>query len=215
MPAPDFRTGTLDNDGYPAWITDLDNDDDANHTVHVVRGLAPAEALLVAGARQDMITPCRLPAQRPDNRTSLPRAAIGPTDSGAVLLAGQVGPWSFIYDDSGLTSIEPGGGAKMLSAAGREAASSTDGSTLNPHFAYAADGAVLLEVLDDYIGPAEESIPAGLRAAVAAAGHLWSGDDEDDDLDIGVNMRVVCALAGLDITPDELRELPLLAAPFS
>ena len=93
---PGFGTGALDDDGYPAWITGLDNDDNTNHTVHVVRGLAPADALQVAGARPAVITSCRLPAQRPDNGTSLPRAAIGPTDSGAVLLAGRIGPWSFV-----------------------------------------------------------------------------------------------------------------------
>jgi hypothetical protein len=30
-----------------------------------------------------------------------------------------------------------------------------------------------------------------------------------------INMRVVCALAGLNVTLDDLREIPLLAAPFS
>jgi hypothetical protein len=218
MPVPGFRAGTLNEDGYPAWITDLDNDgDNADRTVHVVRGLAPADALQVVGARLALITPCRLPAQRPDNGTSLPRAAIGPTDSGAVLLAGQVGSWSFIYDDSGMTSLAQDGvpPVKMLSAGGREAATCTDGSNLNPHLAYAVDGELLLEVIDDGISPADDNIPAGLRAAVAAACNLESGDDEDDELYYGINMRVVCALAGLNITPGELGELPLLAAPFS
>jgi hypothetical protein len=185
--------------------------------VHVVRGLAPADALQVVGARQAVITPCRLPARQPDNGTSLPRAAIGPTDSGAVLLAGQVGPWSFIYDDAGLTSLALDGvsRAEMLSAAGREAATCTDGSSLNPSLAYAVDGELLLDVIDDDISHADENIPAGLRAAVGAAGNFESEDDEDGEDDYGVNMRVVCALAGLNITLDELRRLSLLAAPFS
>ena len=139
MPTPGFLAGTLDDNGYPAWITNLDNDDNTNRTVQVVRGLAPADALHVAGARPGVITPCRLPGQRPGNRTSLPRAAIGPTDSGAVLLAGQNGPWTFIYDDAEMTcGVQDDRGArglvppaKMLSAAGREAATSTDGITLN------------------------------------------------------------------------------------
>ena len=214
MPTPGFRTGTLNNDGYPAWITALDNDDNTNHTVHVVRGLAPADALQAADRRQAVITPCRLPAQQPDNGTSLPRAAIGPTDSGAVLLAGQVGPWSFIYDDAGMTSLAQDGvsPAEVLSAAGREAATCTD---LNPELAYAVDGELLLHVIDDNISPADENIPAGLRAARRAAGNFESEDDEDGEDDYGVNMRVVCALASLNITLDELRSIPLLAAPFS
>jgi hypothetical protein len=216
MPIPGFRAGTLSNDGYPAWITALDNYEGANHTVHVVRGLAPADALQLVGAPQAVITPCRLPAQQPGNRTSLPRAAIGSADSGAVLLAGQVGPWSFIYDDAGLTSLAQDGvsPAEMLSADGREAAACTGGG-LNPSLEYAVDGELLLHIIDDDISHAEENIPAGLRAAVGAAGIFESGDDEDGEDDYGVNMRVVCALAGLNISLGELRSIPLLAAPFS
>jgi hypothetical protein len=42
---------TLNGDGYPVWITDLDIDYcNANRTVHVVRRLEPADALQVVGA---------------------------------------------------------------------------------------------------------------------------------------------------------------------
>src|ERR1700761_3212579 len=76
IPIPGFRTGTLNNDGYLAWITGLDNYEGANRTLHVVRGLAPADALQVVGARQAVITPCRLPARQPDNGTSLVEAFL-------------------------------------------------------------------------------------------------------------------------------------------
>lgn len=221
MPTPGFAVGTLDDDGFPIWITDL-ADAEPNHTVHVVRGLAPADALRVVGATPEMITPCQLPAQRPDEGTSLPRAAIGPTDSGSVLLAGQIGTWTFIYDDMGLTAFgedpeDPARSAppaKLLSASGTEAATSTWTIDALAMLSYAVNGELLFDVSED-VDPAENDIPASLQSAVEAAGRFDSGDGEDDGLDSGICMRVLCALAGLNITLDELREIPLLAAPFS
>ena len=223
MPTPGFPAGTLSADGFPIWIDGL-ADEDPNHTVHVVRDLAPTDAMQVVGAKlgtkPGMITPCQLPAQRPPAGTSLPRAAIGPTDSVvSVLLAGQVGAWTFVYDDLGLTAYvedpeEPSGStppAKMLSAGGREAATSTWTINADTHLAYAVNGKLLLETGDD-VDPAKDDIPAGLRAAIEAAGNFES---EDDDLDSGINMRVLCALAGLNITLEDLRKIPLLAAPSS
>jgi hypothetical protein len=162
-----------------------------------------------------MITPCQLPDRRPDRWTSLPRAAISPADSGAVLLAGRMGAWTFVFDDAGFTAHGEGGDppAKALSASGREAASITGGETLNNMFAYAADGVALFDVADDDIDPDDEDIPAGLRPAVETAGVFESGDPGDDDF--AINMRVQCALAGLRCTLDELRQIPLLVAPFS
>ena len=98
MPTPGFPAGTLSADGFPIWIHGL-ADEDPNHTVHVVRDLAPTDAMQVVDAKPGMITLCQLPAQRP-KWTSLPRAAIGPTDSGCVLLAGQVGAWTFAVQDA-------------------------------------------------------------------------------------------------------------------
>src|SRR4051812_29819610 len=99
MATPGFPPGTLDDLGCPVWITDL-ADEDPNHTVHVVRDLDPADALLSLGVKPHQIRSCELPAHRVDSRTSLPRAEISPTDSGAVLVAGRMGIWTFIYDDS-------------------------------------------------------------------------------------------------------------------
>jgi hypothetical protein len=220
VPTPSFPAGTLDDNGFPVWITDLAARDDPNHTVHVVRGLAPADALQVVGARPGVITPCQLPARQP--HTSLPRAAIGPTDSGSVLLAGQIGPWTFVYDDMGLTSFgeDPDGPAqfappaKMLSAGGREAATSTLTINADTDLAYSVDGDLLLHATEG-VDPAGDDVPAGLRAAIDAAGNFRSADSHDGKLDCGMNMRVLCALAGLNVTLDDLRQIPLLAAPFS
>jgi hypothetical protein len=131
MPAPGFAPGTLNQGGYPAWIADLGSREAANHTVHVISDLEPAVALQLLGAEQYLITPCQLPAGRHDRSTSLPRAAIGPADCSAVLLAGRIGAWTFVYDDAGLTSFPAGHAppAKLLSAYGRTAATST--TTLN------------------------------------------------------------------------------------
>ena len=215
-----FPGGTLDEDGFPVWITDLAAPD-PNHTVHVVRGLAPADALQMLGARPGVITPCQLPARRSDEHTSLPQAAIGPASGGAVLLAGQIGSWTFVYDDLGLTAhgedpeypsrFAPP--AKMLSARGRVAATSTWTINADTFLAYAVDGDLLLDVAED-VDPAAEDIPAGLRAAIDAAGTFGPGDGEDGELNCGNNMRVLCALAGLSLTLDDLRQISLLAAPL-
>ena len=58
-------------------------------------------------------------------------------------------------------------------------------------------------------------VPEGLRAAVEAAGIFESDDLDEDEFDSAVNMRVVCALAQLHGTLDDLRRVPLLAASFS
>jgi hypothetical protein len=217
MPTPGFPAGTLDEDGFPIWITDLAVAD-PNHTVHVVRGPAPADALQMLGARPGVITSCQLPARRPDEHTSLPQAAIGSVSGGAVLLAGQIGFWTFVYDDLGLTAHgeDPDGPvrfappARMLSADGREAATSTWTINADTFLAYAVDGDLLLDAAED-VDPAAQDIPARLQAAIDAAGTLGSGDGEPD---CGINLRVLCALAGLNLTLADLRQVPLLAAPL-
>jgi hypothetical protein len=221
VPTPGFPNGTLDDLGFPVWITDLDNDDTADRTLHVVRGLAPRDALEMVGAQPGTIVPCQLPPQRPAQGTSLPRAAIGSPDSSAVLLAGQVGAWTFVHDDAGVTCLVADGvranrlapPAKRLSAGGREAASSTCGISLSDT-AYAVDGKLVLHVTDDEIEPEDDDVPPGLRAAIYAAGAFQSWDDPDDEVDSAVNLRVLCALARLKVTLDDLRQIPLLAAPL-
>jgi hypothetical protein len=215
VPTPGFPAGTLDEHGFPVWLDSL-NSEDGNYALHVARDLAATEAMLLLGVRPGMITPCQLAAHRPDRWTSLPRASIDPTDSGAVLLAGRIGAWTFVYDDGGFTTSDEHGDtpAKLLSANRGEAASITEGDTLNPHFGYAADGVVLFEIDYEDIDAANQGIPAGLRPAVESAGIL-EPDVLEDGHDFAINARVVCALAGLQLTLNELRQIPLLVAPFS
>ncbi|MDH6117280.1 DUF6461 domain-containing protein [Kitasatospora sp. GAS204B] len=218
MPTPGFPADTLDEDGTPVWITDLASEH-PNHTVHVVRDLSPQDALLALGAKPALITSCELPAERPDEWTSLARAAIGPTDSGAVLLAGRVGDWTFVYDDGGLTGFTLDGDtpATLLSATGREAATSTFSINADTNLEYAVDGESLFAVYEelDPTADEEEEIPAALRDAVEAAGTFDQEDLDEGEPDGAINLRVLCALAGLRCTLDDLRRIPLWAAPFS
>jgi hypothetical protein len=153
MPALGFEPNTLGEDGCPAWIGELANDD-PNHLVHVVRELEPADALALLGADPQLITACELPAQRPDQWTSLARAAISPPDPLAVLLAGRTGDWTFIYDDLGLTlaSGQPGRPppetAQVLSSAGDVAATGCATITGHAGFIYAVHGELLALVSD-------------------------------------------------------------------
>ena len=218
---PGFPAATLDDEGFPSWITGLASEH-AIGTAHVVRGLAPGDALHLLGVRPELVTPCQLPAQRPDEWTSLPQAAIGQDDIAPVLMAGQIGDWTFVYDDAGVTVHEDSAGepgrpaplATMLSASGREAATSTFTVDADTELAYAADGDLLLHAVKN-VDPAADNIPAGLRAAIELAGYFEPGDDKDAASDCGINMRVLCALAGLKITLGDLRKIPLLGAPFS
>ena len=62
-----------------------------------------------------------------------------------------------------------------------------------------------------------DELPDGLRPAAAVAGIGWpdgDGDDEDGDWDPAENFRLVCALAELTLTLDDIRALPLLGAAF-
>ena len=69
-----------------------------------------------------------------------------------MLLAGRIGIWTFIYDDSGLTSFgaDFAPPAKVLSANGREAATSTYTINADTSLAYAVDGEVLFHIGDEF-----------------------------------------------------------------
>ena len=49
MPTPAFPPNTLDHEGAPIWISESAADE-KHYTLHVVRGLEPAEALEMLGA---------------------------------------------------------------------------------------------------------------------------------------------------------------------
>ncbi|MFD9890510.1 DUF6461 domain-containing protein [Amycolatopsis sp. NPDC059027] len=214
MSTPGFPPNTLTAEGDPVWLVELAAED-PNHTLHVVKGLEPAEALEALGAKPRWFQPCELPAARPDAVTSLPGAAlkIEPGDS-AALLAGRIGEWTFVYDDGGATVPEDD--TIPLSADGRTAASSLYTINADASMSYAVNGEQLAFVdVDDLDLEADvPDMPAELRAAFAAAGVFETDYLEPGEADYAIGMRVVCALAGLTCTLDDLRRIPLLGTPF-
>ncbi|GAA4812954.1 DUF6461 domain-containing protein [Streptomyces ziwulingensis] len=213
MPTPGFPPHTLDPEGTPIWITDLASDA-PNHILHVVRGIEPAEALERLGAKTRLMQPCELPDARPDEWTSLPCAALGmDPGSSAALLAGRVGEWTFVYDDSGFTFDDA---AKALSADGRMAATSVFSVNGDASLTYAVDGKQVAWVDVDGLALEEDlpRMPAELRAAFEAAGTVEEEVLEPGEADSAITMRAVCALAGLPLTLSALRQVPLVVLPF-
>ncbi|SFS71921.1 DUF6461 domain-containing protein [Saccharopolyspora flava] len=211
MPEPGFAPGVLDAHGDPKWITELACAD-PNHVLHVVRGLDPKAALEVLGAEPHLIQRCELPESKPDDWTSLPELALGSDpDSAAALLAGSVGGWTFVYDDSGHTFHDA---LEELSASGRTAATSVFTINADASMAYAVDGEELAWVkVDDLTEEDIAGFPDELRAAFETAGVVEQDYLDPDDFDFAVTMRATCALAGLTaFTIDDLRALPLLGA---
>lgn len=214
MPTPGFPPNTLDSEGEPIWISELANCD-PNHILHVVRGIEPAEALQVLGAKPGLIRSCELPDSRPDEWTSLPCAALGiEPGTAAALLAGRIGEWTFVYDDSGFTYDDET--TKALSADGRTAAMSVYTINGDASLTYAVDGEQIEWVDVDGLDPEKDipAMPAGLRAAFEAAGTVETEGFEPGEPDGLVTMRAACALAGLALTLDDVRRLPLLIVPF-
>ncbi|MFF3568934.1 DUF6461 domain-containing protein [Nocardia jiangxiensis] len=217
MPAPYFSPDQLDETGCPTWLSALAGQEhDPNHLVHLVRDLEPADALAVLGVDREDIRPCVLPTRSPDDQASLARAAIDPLNPTVVLIAGRVGDWTFIYDDLGETGYlwqleqrPPVETVSALSTAGAVAATSSVAMTGHINFSYAVDGETLFyhsgdeSDLDD-----PDEVPAEMRAVAEAAGTV------DAEFDDGITMRMICALGGLPRTLDELREIPLVIAPY-
>ncbi|MFD9053589.1 DUF6461 domain-containing protein [Streptomyces zaomyceticus] len=214
MPTPGFPPSTLNTEGTPIWITDLAAGD-PNHILHVVRGIEPAEALEVLGAKQSLIQACELPDSTPDERTSLPAAALGiEPGTSAALLAGRIGEWTFVYDDSGFTYDDAA--TKALSADGRMAATSVYTINGDASLTYAVDGEQVQWVnIDDLVLEADlPSMPAELRAAFEAAGTIELEGFESGEADRQIAMRAACSLASLALTLSVLRRVPLLVVPL-
>lgn len=213
MAIPGFAPDQLDSAGCPIWLSEL-ADGEPNHTLHVVRDLEPAEALGILGAKRRLIQPCELPAAKPDSWTSLPGAALGiEPGSSAVLLAGSIRGWTFIYDDSGFTSHED---TTFLSAAGRTAATSMYSHYAGASLSYCVDDTQLvwtdIDSLD--LGTDLPCMPAELGTAFRAAGTVDRDALQPGRSDREIFMRTACALAGLSCSLDDIRGIPLLAAPF-
>ncbi|WP_030883884.1 DUF6461 domain-containing protein [Streptomyces sp. NRRL F-5053] len=214
VPTPGFPPSTLDSEGTPIWITDLAADD-PNHLLHVARGIEPAQALQVLGADPGLIRPCELPDSKPDERALLPAAALGiEAGTSAALLAGRIGEWTFVYDDSGYTDDDAA--TKALSAEGRTAATSVFTINADASLSYAVDGEQIewINVDDLHLDEDLPGMPAELRAAFEAAGNVPMEDFEPGEADFHVVMRTACALAGLVLTLDDIRRIPLLVVPF-
>ncbi|WP_156959542.1 hypothetical protein [Nocardia sp. BMG51109] len=216
MPEPYFSPEQLDETGSPAWINALGGEEyDPNHLIHVVRDLEPADALEVLGVDRQAIGPCVLPTRNPDDRTSLARLAIAPLNPTVVLIAARIGDWTLIYDDLGETGYlwhleqrPPVEAAEALSAKGTVAATSNVAMTGHIGFTYAVDGNILFWRSHDEFDPDLDDAPAEARAATESAGTI------DAEFDDGVTMRTICALTGLPRTLAELREIPLMIAPY-
>jgi hypothetical protein len=210
---PGFPPNTLDFEGTPIWLSELASDE-PHHTLHVVRGLEPAQALEALGAKPKFFQRCELPSAKPDMWTSLPGAALGiEPGASAVLLAGRIGAWTFVYDDSGFTGHDD---TTTLSANGRAAATSMYSINADASLTYAVDGTQLawIDVDDLNVEMDLAGMPDDLRAAFQAAGTVEHDHLEPGQPDSHVCMRAICALAGLSCTVEDLRRIPLLATPF-
>ena len=213
MAIPGFLAATLNEYGGPAWIDELATAD-RNHLLHVVRGLAPVEAVeLVGGTVLSRLTPNELPAQRLDEWSTVAHASVGADSMEDLLVAGRRGDWTFVYDTSGVTAwtrehrnVEM---TRLLSADGRAAATSIRTINANVSMYYAENGENTFAIHEPYDPEYDEQeTPDVLRPAIAAAGSI----DSKVGRDVDVNMRIICALAGLTWTVDEFRAQPLFVA---
>lgn len=214
MVTPGFPKDTLDSEGLPVWIRDLACED-PNHSLHFVRNMDPVQALEVLRVDPGSIRPCVLPDTKPNQYTSLPRAAFaGGSEDAATLLAGRIGQWTFIYDDFGYSFD---GTAESLSSEGRTAITTV--YTINGHaiLHYAVDGEEVEEVIIDDLILEERlpEMPTELAAAFTAAGIADWEDLEPGEVDSLIGMRAACALAGNALTLDDIRRIPLLMAQRS
>ncbi|CAG6390718.1 hypothetical protein NMG29_10015 [Streptomyces cocklensis] len=211
MVTPGFPRKTLDPDGSPVWIAGLASQD-PNHSLHVAQNIEPRQALEALGVDAGSIRPCVLPDSKPNPYTSLPSAAFADdTGDAATLLAGRIGQWTFVYDDLGYTFD---GTAEILSRGGRTAMTTV--YTINGHAGlyYAVDGEEVEEVVIEGLRLEERlpGMPAELAAAFESAGIADWEDLEPGEVDSLIGMRVACALAGVIVTLDDIRGIPLLMA---
>ncbi|MFR9728287.1 hypothetical protein ACL03H_03595 [Saccharopolyspora sp. MS10] len=240
MSTPGFPPGTLDEDGYPIWLSELDVLD-PNHTVHLVRDLEPREALRILGADAEAATVRALPAERPDGWTSVLRAALGSPDCMSALLAVRIGGWTAVFDDAGSTFAIGGleslrgllAGARtgdfsalraqdppvmrspavVLSEAGGPAITVHHNISSLISLDYAVDGESAFATNSDDIDFLEEEPPAEVAAAIRAAGVVPDDELEEDETDPCAVARIGFALAGAIWTTQDVRDAePLVVA---
>jgi hypothetical protein len=183
--------------------------------LYVVRGMEPAAALEVLGGEADLIRPCELPTGERDHNVSLP-ASVPANESGydGTLLAGRIGAWTFVYDDVGLS--DDGWRTQELSAGGNPAASAAYSINAVARLDYSVDGRELFSVgRDDLVLENALSVmPPELAVAFEDAGTFELDYLRPGEPDFSIFARVVCALADLRCTLEDLRRIPLLSAPY-
>lgn len=210
---PGFAPEMLDDEGTPLWISGL-ADEDPNHSVHVVRALEPAAALEALGAKARLFRPFEF-ADQADGWTCLSDASFDfdPKEYSALLLAGQVGEWTFVYDNFGATAHDE---TPELAADGRAAATSMLSINADASLTYVVDGEELAWINVDDLEFERDLVdmPEELRAAFEAAGTFDVDYLEPGEADYSICMRAISALAGMRWTLDDLRRIPLLVTPF-
>lgn len=215
MATPGFSSYLLDGTGLPIWISELACFPDRSDCLHVVRGLDPAAALEILGPGSELIRPCELPRSKQGYNVSLSASSLT-IESGhdGTLLAGCIGSWTFVYDDMGLANDERK--TQELSANGRIAAAAECSINAVVRLSYAIDGKEIFEASRDNLVLETDlaGMPPGLVAAFEDAGTFELDYLDSGEPDINIFARVLCALADLRCTLDELRRTPLLIAPY-
>lgn len=221
MTAPEFPAGTLDSDGCPAWISEL-GAGDPHQLVHLVRDLRPLDALEVLGAKLRHVRPCTLPRERADEHTSLPGTALGESDRSAVLLAGRIGGWTFVFDDAGMTSeVSDADGSLVIPAV---ALSRVGGAALglahnftgpSRGLVFAEHGAEVLWTNSDDLDTVAPEFEGRLKDAVEAAGIVEQDYLDPDERDPDAVIRMGCVLAGITSwTSADIRAAEPVMLPF-
>ncbi|RSN39914.1 hypothetical protein DMC64_36955 [Amycolatopsis sp. WAC 04197] len=214
MATPGFSSNLLDGTGLPIWISDLACFHDRGDCLHVVRDLAPATALAVLGADSTLIRPCELPKIKQGYNVSLGALSLATeADRCGTLLAGCIGPWTFVYDDLGLANDDHK--TQGLSANGRDAAAAEYSINAVARLSYAIDGQEIFESSHDNL-VLEDDLAGMTPELIAAFGDAGTFDLDylPGEPDSEIFTRVLCALADLRCTLDDLRRTPLLIAPY-
>ncbi|MFE5564707.1 hypothetical protein ACFQ68_06915 [Amycolatopsis japonica] len=215
MATPGFSSHLLDGTGLPIWISELAGYPDRGDCLHVVRGLAPAAALEISGAGSALVRPCELPRSKQGHNVSLPASSLSTeSDHEGTLLAGCIGSWTFVYDDMGLANDE--WKTQELSANGRIAATAEFSINAVARLSFAIAGQEIFECsLDNLVLDTDlPGMPPELVAAFEDAGTFELDYLDPGEPDFNIFARVLCALADLRCTLDDLRRTPLLIAPY-
>lgn len=152
---------------------------------------------------------------RQDHDISLAASSLAAeSDRDGTLLAGCIGTWTFVYDDRGLANDD--WKTQELSANGRIAAAAEYSINGVARLSYAIDGQEIFESSRDNLVLETDlsGRPPELVAAFGEAGTFELGYLDPGEPDFNIFFRVLCALADLRCTLDDLRRIPLLIASY-